>query len=47
MSHQNIGSSLSDFLKAEGIFEEAEEQAIEEVLAWQLAEGLRSEAARQ
>ena len=31
----HVGSSLDDFLKREGIFEEVETQAIGEVTAWQ------------
>ena len=38
MSEKNMGSSIDDFLKKENIFEEAQEQAIKEVVAWQLAE---------
>lgn len=38
MSKPHLGSSIDDFLKEEGIFEEAQTQAIEEVVAWQLAE---------
>jgi len=41
MSEQNMGSSLEDFLKEEGIFEEAQAQAVKEVVAWQLAEAMR------
>ena len=41
MSKKNIGSSLDDFLKEEGIFEEAQAQAIKEVVAWQLAEAMK------
>lgn len=37
MSKENMGSSIDDFLKAEGVFEEAQSQAVEEVVAWQLA----------
>jgi len=37
MSKRNIGSRLDDFLKEEGIFEEAQAKAIKEVVAWQLA----------
>jgi antitoxin HicB len=40
MSKKHIGSSIDDFLK-EGIFEEAQAQAIKEVVAWQLAEAMR------
>jgi len=41
MSEQNMGSSLEDFLKEEGIFEEAQAQAVKEVVAWQIAEAMR------
>jgi antitoxin HicB len=36
-----MGSSIDDFLKEEGVFEEAQAQAIKEVVAWQLAESMR------
>lgn len=42
MSEKNIGSSIDDFLKEEGIFEEAQAQAVKEVVAWQLAEAMRA-----
>lgn len=32
----HLGSSIDDFLKREGIFEDAQEEAIKEVVAWQL-----------
>ena len=41
MSKKNMGSSIDDFLKEEGIFEEAQAQAVKEVVSWQLAEGMR------
>jgi antitoxin HicB len=34
-------SSVHDFLKEEGIFEEAQAQAVNEVVAWQLAEAMK------
>ncbi len=37
----HMGSSIDDFLKAEGIFEEAQAQAVKEVVAWQLDEAMR------
>jgi antitoxin HicB len=37
MSKKHMGSSIDDFLKKDGIFEEARAQAIKEVVAWQLA----------
>ena len=36
-----MGSSLDDFLKEEGIFEEAQAEAIKEVVAWQLADAMK------
>jgi antitoxin HicB len=41
MSKKNIGSSIDSFLKEEGIFEEAQAQAVKEVVAWQLAEAMK------
>jgi antitoxin HicB len=41
MSKKHMGSSIDDFLKDEGIFEEAQAQAIKEVVAWQLAEAMK------
>lgn len=38
---KHMGSSLDDFLKEEGIFEEAQAQAIKEVVAWQLDEAMK------
>jgi plasmid maintenance system antidote protein VapI len=41
MSERHRGSSIDDFLKEEGIFEEAQAQAVKEVVAWQLAEAMK------
>jgi antitoxin HicB len=41
MSDKHMGSSIDDFLKEEGIFEEAQAQAVKEVVAWQLGEAMR------
>jgi antitoxin HicB len=41
MSKKHVGSSIDDFLKAEGIFEEAQAQAIKEVVAWQLGQAMK------
>jgi antitoxin HicB len=41
MSKKHMGSSIDDFLKEEGIFKEAQAQAIKEVVAWQLAEAMK------
>jgi antitoxin HicB len=37
----HMGSSIDDFLKEEGIFEEAQAQAVKEVVAWQLDEAMK------
>ncbi len=36
-----MGSSIDDFMKEEGIFEEAQAQAVNEVVAWQLDEAMK------
>ena len=41
MSRKHMASSIDDFLKEEGIFEEAQVQAIKEVVAFQLAEAMK------
>jgi len=41
MSKKHLGSSIDDFLKEEGIFEEAQAQAVKEVVAWQLAQAMK------
>jgi hypothetical protein len=41
MSKKHMGSSIVDFLKKEGIFEEAQAQAVKEVVAWQLAQAMK------
>jgi plasmid maintenance system antidote protein VapI len=41
MSKKHMGSSIDDFLKEEGIFDEAQAQAVKEVVAWQLAEAMK------
>jgi len=42
--HRNqMGSSIDDFLKEEGIFEEAQAQAVKEVVARQLEEAIRKQ----
>jgi antitoxin HicB len=41
VSKKHIGSSIDDFLKDEGIFEESQSQAIKEVVAWQLATAMK------
>ena len=41
MSKKHMGSSIDAFLQEEDIFEEAQAQAIKEVVAWQLAEAMK------
>ncbi|MDE2755490.1 MAG: helix-turn-helix domain-containing protein [Acidobacteriota bacterium] len=41
MSKRHMGSGIDAFLQEEGIFEEAQAQAIKEVVAWQLAEAMK------
>ncbi len=41
MSKKHLGSSIDNFLKAEGIFEKSQAQAVKEVVAWQLAEAMK------
>jgi len=43
MSKKHMGSSIDDFLREEGVFEEAQAQAVKEVVAWQLAEAMKKE----
>jgi antitoxin HicB len=39
----HIGSSFSDFLKEEGIYEEVTSHAIKRVLAWQIEQAMKSQ----
>ena len=41
MSKKHMGSSVDDFFKEEGIFEDAQTQVVKEVVAWQLAEAMK------
>jgi hypothetical protein len=38
-----MGSSIDEFLQEEGILDEAQTQAIKEVVAWQLAEAMKEQ----
>lgn len=40
MSNQHIGSDFEDFLKEEGIFDEVNELAMKEVVAWELKQAM-------
>ncbi len=41
MSQENLGSSIDDFLMEEGTLEEAQANAVKEVVAWQLADAMK------
>jgi predicted XRE-type DNA-binding protein len=43
MTSKRMGSSVDDFLKQEGIFEQAQAQAIKEVVARRLAEAMKTQ----
>jgi len=43
MSKKNMGSGIDEFLKEEGIFEEAQTEAIKEVVSWQLFAAMKKE----
>ncbi len=53
MPNPHIGSSLDDFLKEEGLYEDATNYAVKRVLAWQLEKAMseqgltKSEMARR
>ena len=38
--NKHIGSSIDDLMKEEGWFDEAQGQAIKEVIAWQLTQAM-------
>ena len=40
----HLGSSLDDFLKEEGIFEQTQNRAIKEVIAWQLTQAMHEQS---
>lgn len=44
MSNKHHGSSLDDFLKDEGVYEETQALAIKEVIVWQLTEAMQQRA---
>lgn len=44
MSKKHHGSSLNDFLKVDGVFEETQALAIKEVIIWQLIEAMQERA---
>jgi antitoxin HicB len=40
MTNPHIGSSFDDFLKEEGLYEEATTRAVKRVIAWQIAQAM-------
>ena len=42
LKREHIGSSVEDFLEQEGILEESTAKAIKAVIAWQLAEQMKT-----
>lgn len=42
MSNPHIGSSLEDFLREEGIYEEVREAALRDVFAWQVKRQMKA-----
>ena len=44
MKNAHHGSSLDDFLKEAGLFEDAQALAIKEVVVWQLTDAMRCDA---
>jgi len=42
-TNPHIGSSFDEFLKEEGIYEDATAHAVKHVLAWQIAEAMRAQ----
>lgn len=38
-----MGSSIDEFMKREGIFEESQAQAVKELVAWQLDEAMKKQ----
>ncbi|TPV99037.1 MAG: hypothetical protein USCAAHI_01531 [Beijerinckiaceae bacterium] len=43
MKNKHLGSSFDDFLKEEGIHDDAHAHAIKRVLAWQIQEGMTAQ----
>jgi DNA-binding Xre family transcriptional regulator len=41
--HPRHGSSLDDFLKEEGVFDEFQAVAVKEVIAWQIQEAMKAQ----
>ena len=44
MSKKHLGSSLDDYLKAEGSFDEAQALSIKEVVVWQLTDAMEKQS---
>lgn len=44
MSKKHVGSSLDDYLRGEGTFDEAQALAIKEVVVWQLTDAMERQS---
>ena len=44
MSKKHVGSSLDDYLKGEGTFDETQALAIKEVVVWQLTDAMEKQS---
>lgn len=44
MSKKYVGSSLDDYLKGEGMFDEAQALAIKEAVVWQLTDAMEKQS---
>jgi predicted XRE-type DNA-binding protein len=42
-SNKHIGSTLDDFLKGEGVYEDATTYAVKEILAWQVGKAMEEQ----
>lgn len=43
-ANTHLGSSLDDFLREEGILEQTRNQAVKEVVAWQLVQAMQEQS---
>ena len=43
-ANTHLGSSLDDFLREEGILEQTRNQAVKEVIAWQLVQAMQEQS---
>jgi antitoxin HicB len=43
LADRHTGSSIDDFLREEGVLEEFQTRAVKEVIAWQIAEAMKTQ----